>query len=149
MAFSGATDDRLALRELLDTYADAVVQRDPAQWGETWAQDAEWEMIGVPGFPNPKGRETIVKIWQGAIANFPGINFIAIPGTLKVNGDKATGRSYVAEIFTDADNITHHARGQYDDEFVKLDGQWFFQKRVYQILHTSSSASAKKKDQNS
>ena len=33
MAFSGPIEDRLAIRELMDIYSDAVNQRDTALWG--------------------------------------------------------------------------------------------------------------------
>lgn len=40
MTFTGPFEDRLALRELLETYADAVTQRDADTWGAIWAEDA-------------------------------------------------------------------------------------------------------------
>ncbi len=36
MTFSGLTDDRLALHELVMTYGDAVTRNDSSDWGNTW-----------------------------------------------------------------------------------------------------------------
>ena len=38
MPFSGPVEDRLAIRELLETYADAVTRQDAEAWGSTWAE---------------------------------------------------------------------------------------------------------------
>ena len=39
MAFTGPLEDRIAIRELLETYADAVCRVDAEAWGSTWAED--------------------------------------------------------------------------------------------------------------
>jgi len=47
MAFSGSTDDQIAIRALIDSYTDAVFRRDADAWGATWAQDALWNLAGT------------------------------------------------------------------------------------------------------
>lgn len=41
MPFTGPAEDRLAIRELLETYADAVTRCHADDWAATWAEDAE------------------------------------------------------------------------------------------------------------
>ena len=48
MAFSGSTEDRLAIHELVMSYGDAVTRKDAQAWGETWAENAAWR---IPSFP--------------------------------------------------------------------------------------------------
>ena len=36
MAFEGPIEDRLAIRELIENYADAVFQRDEERWAANW-----------------------------------------------------------------------------------------------------------------
>ncbi len=40
MAFTGPLEDRILIRELLDTYAHGVMTRDAEVWAATWAEDA-------------------------------------------------------------------------------------------------------------
>jgi len=37
MAFTGPFEDRLEIRELLETYSDAVCKVDADAWAATWA----------------------------------------------------------------------------------------------------------------
>ncbi|MDR2858692.1 MAG: nuclear transport factor 2 family protein, partial [Novosphingobium sp.] len=67
MPFTGPCEDRLAIRELLETYADAVTRADAAAWGDTWAEDGEWSMPDYPEFPTTTGRREIVALWVEAM----------------------------------------------------------------------------------
>jgi hypothetical protein len=42
MPFSGPAEDRLAIRDLIDAYADAVTRNDGHARASTWAEDGEW-----------------------------------------------------------------------------------------------------------
>ena len=67
MAFAGATEDRLAIRELLDTYSDAVCRVDAQAWGETWDEDGVWELPDYPELAKVEGRAQIVAMWKAAM----------------------------------------------------------------------------------
>ncbi|QQN73431.1 nuclear transport factor 2 family protein [Croceicoccus sp. YJ47] len=134
MPFTGPLEDRIAIRELIDTYADAVTQRDPELWGSTWAEDAHWTMPDYPEFPAQTGRENIVKLWTEAMAQYPGIIFEAYCGSIEVDGDTAKVRAYTSEVY-DQDGVTKRDRGEYDDECVKIDGRWYFQRRAFRNIH--------------
>jgi ketosteroid isomerase-like protein len=134
MPFTGPENDRTAIRDLLDTYADAVTQCDADAWGATWAEDAAWEMPDYPEFPPQKGRDNIVGLWVEAMKNYPGIMFHAWPGSIEVDGNRAKVRSYTAEVY-DKDGSTMRDRGVYDDECVKVDGRWYFSRRVFRNIH--------------
>mgnify|MGYP001183638017 CR=1 FL=1 len=43
MAFTGPMEDRLAIRELYDAYADGANRMDRAAWLAPWAPDAVWK----------------------------------------------------------------------------------------------------------
>jgi len=135
MAYNGALEDRIAIRELLETYADAVCRVDPNDWGSTWAEDGTWEMPDYPEFPKTTGRTKIVDMWKAAMAHYPGIIFVATPGSIEINGDRATVRSYTSETFDDAKGVTNRHRGRYDDVCVKRGGKWYFLTRVFRNLH--------------
>ena len=134
MPFEGPIEDRMAIRELLDSYADAVIRNDADDWGATWAEDAVWSMPDYPQFPETRGREAIVAMWKSAMAQYPGVIFTAGPGSIVVEGQRATVRSYTSEVY-DQDGMAKRDRGRYDDVCVKRDGRWLFQSRSFKNIH--------------
>jgi uncharacterized protein (TIGR02246 family) len=138
MAFTGPVEDRLAIRELIEGYADAVCQADPVAWGALWAEDGIWEMPDYPQFGTISGREPIVAMWQAAMAQYPGVLFVATPGAIVVTGDEAVVRSYTSEVYDDKQTgKTTRDRGLYDDVVVKRNGQWLFKRRRFKKLHSA------------
>lgn len=134
MPFTGPTEDRLAIRELLEAYADAVCRRDAEDWGATWAEDAEWSLPDYPEIGTTKGKPAIVAMWTEAMKGYPGIRFQSWPGAIEVQGDCATMRSYTAEVY-DQNGITMRDMGEYEDECVKVNGTWLFASRSFRNVH--------------
>lgn len=134
MLFEGPLEDRIAIRDLLDAYADAVSRCDASDWGELWAEDSVWSLPDYPEFPDTKGKAAIVEMWVGAMSSYPGIMFQAWPGSIKIDGARATVRSWTSEIY-DKDGKVHRDRGRYEDVCVKVDGRWLFQSRSFQNIH--------------
>ncbi|GAA0476941.1 hypothetical protein GCM10009096_18490 [Parasphingorhabdus litoris] len=127
--FSGPIEDRLAIRELHDTYCDAVLRTDPDDWGALWTEDAVWSLMGT----EVVGRENIVNLWNGAMSQFDAVSFLGIPGSLEITGDTATGRYQTHEILVE-NGEPRIAGGRYDDEFVKIDGRWLYKKRIFNVV---------------
>jgi ketosteroid isomerase-like protein len=134
MTFTGAFEDRLAIRELLDTYADAVTRCDAVAWGATWAEDSVWSMPDYPEFPTQHGRTNIVAMWIEVMKQYPGIMFKAWPGSIEVDGDSARVISYTSEVY-DQDGLTKRDRGAYEDTCVRVEGQWLFKSRSFRNIH--------------
>lgn len=146
MAFTGPLADRVEIRELIEVYADAVMRGDAEEWGTVWAEDAFWSLPEFPGLEAFHGREAIVAGWVRSMADFgkareeggkPVMIYIATPGAINVDGDRATARVYTSEIFTvPGTDKEIRTRGQYDDELARIDGKWLFTKRIYRVLHS-------------
>jgi uncharacterized protein (TIGR02246 family) len=134
MAFEGPIEDRLAIRELLDSYADAVCRVDAEDWGATWAEDAVWALPDYPELGEVRGKAAIVEMWKGAMAQYPGVVFVATVGSIEVKGDTATVRSYTSEVYDQA-GVTKRDRGRYEDVCVKQDGKWLFKSRTFKNVH--------------
>ncbi len=134
MPFTGPAEDRLAIRELLDAYADAVTRRDAEAWAATWVEEAEWSLPDYPEIGTTRGRSAIVAMWIEAMKGFPGIMFEAWPGSIAVDGNRATMRSYTSEVY-DQNGATVRDRGAYDDICVKIDGRWLFASRSFRNIH--------------
>ncbi len=134
MPFTGPAEDRLAIRELIDAYADAVNLCDAKLWGALWTEDAAWSMPDYPEIGEVRGRAAIVAMWVEAMKHYPGIIFVATPGSIEVSGDSATMRSYTSEVY-DQGGVTKRDRGRYEDTLVKQDGAWRFQHRLFRNIH--------------
>ncbi|KHK89911.1 nuclear transport factor 2 family protein [Novosphingobium malaysiense] len=134
MTFTGSFEDRLAIRELLEAYADAVTRRDADAWGATWAEDAEWSLPDYPEIGTTRGRDAIVAMWIEAMKAYPGIMFEAWPGAIDIDGDNAKIRSYTTEVY-DQENETVRDRGLYEDTCVKIAGRWYFKSRSFRNIH--------------
>lgn len=135
MPFTGPFEDRLAIREALDAYADAVIQVDVDAWGALWAEDSTWSMPDYPEFGTVHGREKIIETWIAAMKQFPGVIFVSNPGSIVVEGDRAVVRAYTSEVYDDSSGATKRDRGRYDDVMVKVDGRWLFKSRAFRNIH--------------
>lgn len=135
MPFSGPIEDRLAIRELMDIYADAVNQRDTELWASTWAEESSWKLPVIPGMENVSGKENIINAWQTGMSMFPFIFMAFNVGGIEVTGDTAKVRSYASEVGTTLEGVEIRPRGQYDDQLVKVDGQWLFKERIFHSMY--------------
>lgn len=138
MTFTGPAEDRLAIRELLEAYADAVCRCDANDWGDLWADDAVWSLPDYPQYPDTIGRPAIVAMWIEAMKAYPGILFQAWPGSIEVAGDRAVVRSWTSEVYDQGGKV-HRDRGRYEDVCVKRDGRWLFQSRSFRNVHRQQS----------
>ena len=134
MAFTGPFEDRVAIRELLEAYSDAVTRREADDWAETWADEAQWSLPDYPEIGTTQGKKAIVAMWLEAMKGYPGIMFMAWPGAIEVDGDTAKVRSYTTEVYDQGDE-TVRDRGLYEDTCVKIDGRWLFSSRSFRNIH--------------
>lgn len=137
MVFSGPIDDKLSLHELVMSYGDAVSRKDSNDWGDTWAEDAIWSVPNFPGLEKVEGRNQIVQKWEDAMKNYKYIVFTAHLGSLEINKNSAKGTTYTIEVSTDIEEKKAQIHGQYLDDFIKINNQWYFKKRVFSILHSA------------
>jgi len=136
MISSGPIEDRLAIRELVESYNDAVMRFDGEAWAANWRDDATWHL---PGAGPITGKANFYPVWQQAMSAFSFVGFFASAGPIVVEGSKARGTWYQQEFLHQKDGVKRSITGKYDDEYVKVDGRWYFQQRVYQVLNASES----------
>ena len=131
MGFEGPLEDRIAIRERIEAYGDAVFQRDEAAWAANWADDSIWNLAGM----EVKGKTNIVAMWKNAMAGFSTVTFLANPGAIRIRGNTADVRVYTLEFLVETGGKARRVVGQYDDRLVKENGAWLFQSRSYKILN--------------
>jgi uncharacterized protein (TIGR02246 family) len=132
MRYTGSVADRLAIRELCESYGDAVCRHDLGDWRALWVEDSEWSH---PDVGQLAGIDAIAAAVAAAMAQYPQIVFISAPGSIRVQGDRAAGRDYTSELVTDNEGKTYRMTGLYEDVYRKHGGDWFFQARRFHILH--------------
>ncbi len=132
MISSGPIEDRLAIRELVDSYNDAVMRFDRDAWAANWADDAVWSL---PGMGDVAGKDKFVPMWQQMMSGFSFVGFFASAGPIVVTGNTAHATWYQQEFLHQKDGAKRRITGRYEDDYVKRDGRWFFQKRVYSVLN--------------
>jgi len=120
--------DRLAIRELIDGYSDAVNRVDGAAWIECWAQDARWIIRGK----QIEGRESILQAWTRAMDQFENVFFTAFPGHLSVRGDEAEAVTHTLEYLKPKNAPAKLQSGIYRDKLKCLRGAWVFVERSFQ-----------------
>lgn len=130
MISQGPIEDRLAIRELVESYNDAVMRFDGEAWQSNWTDDATWALPGR----EVQGKANFFPMWQESMSAFSFVGFFASAGPIVVTGDTAKGTWYQQEFLHLEAGGKMNVTGRYEDEYVKRDGRWFFTKRVYSIL---------------
>lgn len=141
MPFTGPIEDRIAIRELMDTHAHGVMSKDPEVWGAIWADDAKWELPEYPDLGVFEGKAAIVAAWLESMRHYgldnmtkPMLYFMQ-PGAIAVEGDRATAVAYTIEIYDDpATGKRIRATGRYDDTLERREGCWLFTHRSYRSI---------------
>ncbi|HVN02414.1 MAG TPA: nuclear transport factor 2 family protein [Caulobacteraceae bacterium] len=132
--FEGALEDRLAIRERIEAYSDAVFRHDADAWIENWNEEGVWRLPGL----DVAGKAQIKAAWIQAMSAFAFAGFFATPGAIEVAGDRATARVYTQEVLVDHGGAVRRIVGAYEDELIKSDGVWLFLSRTYAIRHQES-----------
>ena len=124
-------EDELALRAMMARYVDAVNRRDGDTWINTWAEDASWRLMGQEA----KGRDNILAMWQQMMANFEFAIMMPSSCLFEVEGYFASGHWYLQEFTRDNDGNAANVLSRYRDSYSRMDGQWLFQSREYDVMY--------------
>ena len=124
--FLGSESDRLALRELIDSYGDAVMRNDPESWIDMWTDNATW----IFRDRTITGRSDILNTWKRAMEGFREVLFMAQPGSVVVDGNRATMVTHTFEHLVLANGTSKLQAGIYSDEAIKAD-KWRFVSRQF------------------
>jgi hypothetical protein len=149
IAVAGYADDRAEIENLSNRYMVAVDAGDMDTVMATWADDGVLEWAGGVD----KGKEAIRK----AMAGFSGARAASVPQGAKswprsrhfilnhiidVSGDRAKSVAYWFEMTnsTPQHNVQLVYFGHYEDELVRRNGRWLFEKRKVYNESLSNSA---------
>lgn len=129
---TGSIEDRMAIRELIEAFAVRVTQKDPELWSEVWAPDGVWILPSEP--QGVSGRQNIRAAFAQKMAPVENIHMTCTPSEVHIQGDSGTGKTFCRETIYLEDHIKKVLIACFHDEYTKLDGQWLFASRNYQVF---------------
>jgi ketosteroid isomerase-like protein len=139
--------DRLAIRELVDAYAQCADRRDADGQKSLFTEDTHFVvyMDGQGSEPTQMldGREGLTPVFDDLNRYQATMHFNG-QSTITLGGDRATGESYCIahHLFTeDGDRKLMVAWLRYRDTFVKVDGTWLFAERNLYVDWTETRPS--------
>lgn len=129
MPFTGPLEDRIAIRELYDAYADGANRGDREAWLAGFAEDAVWKTH----YFELAGREAIGRQYDQIMENVSDTTFMTQMGSIEVSGDTAKVRAVCMERLVQKTGGNYNLTGLYRDELVRRGGKWYFQRRDYDV----------------
>jgi hypothetical protein len=132
--------DRLAIRELVETYAHCADRRDAKGQMALFTTDTHFVVYMNAKDPKPSqelhSREALAPVFADLNQYDATTHFVGQSTIFTLNGDRATGEAYC---------LAHHvtvngdkrrlmvASLRYLDTFAKIDGAWFFAERLLYV----------------
>jgi SnoaL-like domain len=131
--------DRLAIRELLDAYADCADRRDIEGQMSLFTADTEFLVFMDSRNANPtqkiSGRDGLRPVFKN-LSTYEATTHFNGQSTVTWQRGSATGVSYCLAHHVKVDGPTRSlmiASIRYLDHFVKMDGQWYFKQRKLMV----------------
>jgi hypothetical protein len=137
------TIDYIAVRRLQNAYADIVTRRAWAELHDVFVPDIEVVLDTRRGEPlRLRGPQAVGDFIAQAIAEFDFFEFVILNTRVLLGGstggdpDVASARMWMNELRHEqaAGGRWTLVYGLYQDEFRRIDGQWWFAGRRYQSL---------------
>jgi hypothetical protein len=130
--------DREAIRDLPLRYCDRVWQNDIAGLVKLFAREGEFAMVVEGKTTSAVGHANLRKIYRQGLAIGPR-PFIHNHVIEVVAPDRATGRCYL-DLRSIKQQMEFIGAGYYNDDYVKLRGEWKFARRVFTALRFDGPA---------
>jgi uncharacterized protein (TIGR02246 family) len=132
---AGVLEQKDAIREVLARYCFALDGGNFGQMAALFTQDGTWQTF----FGQAIGRQAIAEFAAGLRANRPGqssgqgapraIHHVTNI-VITLNGDTAKVRSNWTTVQNSPEGPKIGSGGAYDDDMVKIGGEWFFKHRT-------------------
>ncbi|MEU1226140.1 LUD domain-containing protein [Streptomyces sp. NPDC005828] len=129
--------DRVEIEALRGEFTDAAMMRDRSRLAALFTPDAVLRMPDVPvefvGREEIRaGGERLQEQWDFFVQN-------SHPGTIRIDGDTATGRTYMQEVARLLDGRSGMNFAVYHDTYRRTEEGWRFSERVYEVRYADTT----------
>ena len=132
--------DRLAIRELVETYAHCADRRDAKSQMALFTPDTHFVVYMNAKDPTPsqelQSREELAPVFADLNKYEATMHLVGQSTILTLSGDRATGEAYTLAHHLAIDGGKRRlmiAALRYSDQFVKIDGAWLFTERLLYV----------------
>ena len=132
-----AIADRFEIDALRGEFTDAVMMRDYDRVATLFTPDGVWRMPKIP--VELAGWEEI-RAWGARVPAF--VDFLVQtthPGTIRVDGDSASGRAYIQELIRLRDGSSELNYAIYHDRYQRTPDGWKFTECVYEVTYLDTT----------
>lgn len=127
-------EDRIALKELVDTFSILADKKDMKAQTQLFTADGIVEtFVNGARVANLKGRKAMEEAFGSFLKSFKTVYHFNGQQTLTINGDKASGISYCMVTLIGTENgksIKTTIGVIYQDEYVRENSRWLIAKRT-------------------
>ncbi len=129
--------DRVEIEALRAEFTDAVMMRDYDRVASLFTADGA---LRIPDIPVDLVGQTAIRAWGARVPEV--VEYLvqtAHPGTIRLDGDTASGRVFIHELVSARDGRSGLNYAIYHDRYLRtLDG-WRFTERVYEIKYLDTT----------
>jgi ketosteroid isomerase-like protein len=129
--------DRVEIEALRGEFTDAAMMRDRARLASLFTEDGVLRMPNIP--VELIGREEIRAGGERLQAQWDFFVQNSHPGTIRLDGDSASGRTYIHELARALDGRQGENFAIYHDRYRRTDDGWKFAERVYEVRYLDTS----------
>jgi ketosteroid isomerase-like protein len=132
-----AIADRVEIEALRGEFTDAAMMRDYDRLASLFTHDGALRMPNVPA--ELVGREEI-RAWGVRVPTL--VDFFVQtthPGAIRLDGDTASGRAYLAELIRLRDGRSDLNYAIYHDHYQRTPDGWKFTERIYEVRYDDTT----------
>ena len=135
-----AIADRVEIEALRGEFTDAAMMRDYDRLASLFTHDGALRMPNIPA--ELAGREEIRGWGERVPALVDYFVQTTHPGTIRLDGDTASGRAYMCELIRLRDGRSELNYAIYHDRYQRTHDGWKFTERVYEVRYLDTTALA-------
>ena len=128
MPFTGPLEDRIAIREMYDTYADGANRMDRDTWLSVWAEDGVWKTH----YFEVAGRAAIAGQYDALMAPVTATTFLSQICSIEIDGDIAKA-SVIGQERLMMPGGSFRLTGLNQDRLVRRGRRWQILRRDYHV----------------
>ena len=136
----GEAADRLAIRELVESYAHCADRRDAKGQMALFTPDTHFVVYMNAKDPTPSQelhtRDALAPVFDDLNKYAATMHFVGQSTILTLTNDRATGEAYTIAHHLTVDGAKRRqmiAALRYNDSFVKTNGEWLFAERLLYV----------------